>query len=471
MFNKNYSLGCLAVILVFLGSTVSMGGDRLAGLSGVDLYRQNFRAVSMGNAFTAVAKSADTALEYNPAGLATVFKDKWAFAIGANVDVRIPGNARKIADDVDDMEGESDPYVIDDFVSKYEDDIFSFGSRIDLLYMQYQLKKPFDSQKNWLDRLGIGIHGHAGVDFNLSFPDMSTSSINTANKSKEEIADQIDSVLKKEFKVTLNDDEKEKLEEEIGGMDRSDLAAFDKVVNRTIKKGISVDFQAYTRQSGGIAIATQNEKLKLGVSLNQYYIIHRNPGTYSLAEGIAQDIDFEEKAPEETSSGTTFDLGAIYSFDNFWKKWNPQLGFTWQDVGGLDFGKDVNVEIVDTINMGGSLTRNYGWFQVIAAMDFTDITDNSYKRDSDGDTVGRSFSQRTHIGLELGFWEAAAMENHYIYLRGGLNQGQPCYGVELSLPWNLVRVGYSNWGLDMGNSKDSDTTSKEIVFVSLGLVI
>ena len=446
--------------------------ERSVSFTGTDLYGWHIRALTMGNAFTAVAKTGETALLYNPAGLATTYSDDFNIAFAANADLSYATATRELAEDLEKTEGSSDSEAIDAFVSKYEDDTQVFDAQFSG-YLAYQQEKPFRALRG-LNRIGAGIQRNVRLLTQLQFPRLGSKTINF-NQTAAQVADDVTAILLSDYDIVLDANEKQDLTESIQELKDDEgvnLAEQESIINRMVQRGIDAQIFLLEMTNAGLAGSTLDQLLKTGLSIKSYNLTALQLNNYPIAQAVSEDFKIEEAAPEQSATATGFDIGALYSFEKFFlSDWHPQIGVVWQNIGGVDFGKDANVELVDSLNIGVSVTKEIDFALLIVAADITDITGNYYRLDEDGKQNRRSFIQRFHFGTEVGLWEAAAMENRYLYLRSGFNQGQFTFGVEASLPWNILRIGYGRYGLDLGDESESDILTKEIIYLSLGGVI
>ncbi len=446
--------------------------ERDRAFTGSDLYGRHIRALSMGNAFTAVAKTGETALFYNPAGLATTFPnvDEWQVAFGVNVDAAVALPTRDLIEDLEDIEGSSDAEEINNFVDQNDDDLHFIGAQVSA-YGFYQQQKPF--ALSWLDRIGVAGQTYTTLQTLLSFPKIGSSSIDIEGQDADSITDQIDTILQNDFNVELSDSEIQQLNQEIANLlaNEEDLSDEQEIVNNAIQRGVDAELLLLQMNSTGLGIATLEDRVKIGLNFKSYSATIHQLDNYPVAQAIAEDFDIEDAAPEEKADAVGVDIGGLFTFQGFLADWNPQIGLVWQDIGGVDFGDDVNVEIVETVNIGASVTREFGPALLLVATDIKDITGNYFQKDAAGDKHGRTFTQRFHLGAEVGLWEAADLENRYLYIRSGINQGQFTFGVEGSTPWNILRVGYARYGVDLGNEDESEIQTHEMVYFSLGAVI
>jgi len=139
---------------------------------------------------------------------------------------------------------------------------------------------------------------------------------------------------------------------------------------------------------------------------------------YTPAEIASDNFNDQLDNDKETGSGTSFDLGLIYTLP--WNKWfETDLAVSGENIPEIDFDNGEKLKTVWTAGL--ALRKKIGAFSLLGAIDYRDMTKN-LGNDND-------LGKRLHIGTEIKFKELFA-------LRAGLNQGYPTYGIGLDV-WIL----------------------------------
>ncbi|MDJ0782784.1 MAG: conjugal transfer protein TraF [Desulfosarcinaceae bacterium] len=157
--------------------------------------------------------------------------------------------------------------------------------------------------------------------------------------------------------------------------------------------------------------------LRLGAALK--YISRSSLNEVYTATDIADD-DFEDDFEDDLEDGSAvaLDLGVIYSLP--WIDWaETDVGFTIQHLPEMQFGNALNQET--QANIGIAAKKGFGGFNVIAAVDYVDLT-HAIGED-------RDVPKRLHLGGEVQL-------PMILSLRLGLNQGYLSYGISADL-WAL----------------------------------
>jgi len=160
------------------------------------------------------------------------------------------------------------------------------------------------------------------------------------------------------------------------------------------------------------------------------------------------DPNFEDRVEDDKLDGSGFgiDLGAMYTFDAPFK---PTLGLSVLNVSDIDLG-DAG-ELPQQINLGASLTHDFGIVRVTGAADYLDITE---ELDTEGDTY-----KRLHFGVEARF-------SRILSLRAGLSQGYGTFGV--GADFKLLKIEYANYAEELSSFAGGKADRRHVAQISLG---
>lgn len=169
--------------------------------------------------------------------------------------------------------------------------------------------------------------------------------------------------------------------------------------------------------------------LRLGATLK--YISRSSLNETYTATDIADD-DFEDEFDDDLKDGSSvaLDLGLIYRLP--WLEWaETDVGFTIQHLPEMQFGDALDQET--QANIGIAAKKGFGGFDVIAALDYVDLTN----------TIGedRDIPKRLHMGVEVELPMILAV-------RLGLNQGYLTYGLSADL-W-VVKLDFASYSEEAG---------------------
>lgn len=169
--------------------------------------------------------------------------------------------------------------------------------------------------------------------------------------------------------------------------------------------------------------------LRLGATLKYINRSSLNE-VYTVAD--ITDDDFEDNFEDDLEDGSSvaLDLGVIYGLP--WIEWaDTDLGFTIQHLPEMQFGDALDQET--QANFGIAAKKGFGGFNVIAALDYVDLTH----------TIGedRDIPKRLHMGVEV---ELPMI----LSLRLGLNQGYLTYGLSADL-W-VLKLDFAGYTEEAG---------------------
>lgn len=462
----NKKLAALIVFGLMFLIAASAHADRNILFTGFEFTKKHPRALGMGNAFVALSHTAETAVKYNPAGLAHTYDDDYYVEASVLIAAGVRQESVNFINDAEDVSGTSDANIIDDFVGDYEDDTQGVFAAVDTT-LAYRSKVE---SLSWIQRYGVGLFYHAGVVGTGNFPVISDSAVDITGKTSEQIAEEVADELERQS-VFLSDAEIDQLAAEIEDLDESEVEAFQNLVNRMVQRGISYNAYALESRGAALAVSTLDDNLKLGMNFKSYRLSHYSLDSQPIGEAVATELDLLDAGQDENSTASGFDFGATYEFREWMEGWVFRTGALWTNAGGVEFSEEIDVALTDTLNLGFAAEKEYGIAKLLLSLDIHDVTGNWNRFDTDGDKIRHTFTQRTHFGMEIGLWENGDMDNRYVYLRTGSNQGQGTYGVELALPYDILRVGYVGYGEDLGDEDQDDVVQNVLFYMAGGFTI
>ncbi len=160
------------------------------------------------------------------------------------------------------------------------------------------------------------------------------------------------------------------------------------------------------------------------------------------------DPNFEDQVEDDKLDGSGFglDVGAMYTLD---LPLAPTLGLTILNVADTDLGEAG--ELPQQINIGVSISHDFGIAKVTGAADYLDLTDE-LEQDSD------SF-KHIHMGVEAKF-------KKILSLRAGLSQGYGSFGA--GLDFKLLKIEYANYAEELSSFAGGKVDRRHVAQVSLG---
>ena len=425
------------------------------------IYQTHTHALSMGNALTAVVPNGETAMNYNVSGLAQTREDTWV------LDILLGMQAALNKDLIDDLQDNKD-FDIDKtrkLVDQYKDDAHIIKGQG---WFHISSQFGFESLP-LIQRIGIGYQRSVSALGILQLPESGDKPIDITNTDKA--VDQVDNLLKTKYSKKLTSSQKKKLKENIDKLKKNnsseaDLRQAQNDFNTVLGRSVNLQLAVFDIQGYAGAVSVLDDKLKLGLQIRSYNLISaRYLKNYSLMNAIARDNEKLEKAAEEQKGqGLGYELGMLYRNG---ESLIYQIGTTYQNIGGV---KISDVEIPASLNVGGSLQWNWFLGNIVGSFEIKDLlAEATYEQDGVSDK--RSWGQRSHLGIQAAIIPIPNPDEYLLYASVGLNQMQPTYGVQISLPWHLLRLGYAKYGADIGHASKEKIYHNDQVFVSLGLSI
>ena len=335
----------------------------------LNLFQQeDMRAMAMGNAFGPVARG-ETALQYNPAGLATYDFDLKAEYSGT---LMFPSTAEAFITDTEKVSsGSPSPQAILNYLTKYS------GTSLTLDYQTYG--SAVANLAEFYTGLGAGyldVHRDS-----LAFGTFAAGPPPTGS-------------------VTLSTQESR---EALGG-----LAA--KLFDGKVLLGVTAKSVQYTAQytSETYASIVSGGKLNLNLAPTKY------ESMTAYDAGLIYRMEWLSFLKPQWSL-TAYNIGG-YTL----RGTNPQMVVQRAYVPG-------------TYNFGFSLQPDIGFVHILVAAEAEDLGQSILVTDpATGLNHRRAEDQLYHAGMEVGFFRTPT-GNNWISLRGGYDQGYPTYGAELNL--------------------------------------
>ncbi len=433
------------------------------------LYQYHNRALSMGNAFVSVVPTGETAMNYNSAGLASKREADfvWESLIG--------------------IQTAYDPNLVNELQEKKDRDVEDTKNLIDRYknathvinaqgWGHFSLQWKIDSPV--IQRFGIGTQKYTTVLAVLSFPTLENRRISLDDP--KETTKQISDTLEKEFDRPLSDEEKKKLEENLEKLkddervkEKREEAASDprieekeEILNDVWTKSIDMQVFRVDIETYAAAISILDDSLKLGYQTRRYELLGKTLDRYPLIRFTSGDSKPIDSAITRKANWWGHEIGLLYSLES---EGTYQFGATYQNIGGQEL-EGAALKIPSTLNVGMSYQYTYDFLMMLGALELKDIEGSTtYVRGSE--TYGRSWEQRSHLGLQLGLFPIATPDEYLFYFSAGMNQMQPTYGVQVNVPFHIMRVGFSNYGADLGDTNESQPYKNQQIFVSLGFSI
>ncbi len=433
-------------------------------MDSTNLYQTHTRALSMGNAFTAVVPNGETAMNYNIAGLAQTREDSWV------LDILLGGQLALNAELAEDLQNNNNSSVEKsrEFVDKYKDDANVVNGQ-----GWYHVSSQFGLESLPLvQRIGIGYQRYFSAFAVLQLPESGDKPIDITDS--EQAVEQVSELLENKYDKKLTSEEKKKLKERIDELKddpkadqaKADLRQAQDDFNTVLGRAVDFRYALFDIQGVGGAVSILDDKLKLGLQMRYYNLVSaRHLEDYSLMNALSEDDqDLDKIATEQKGQGVGYEIGALYRGG---ESFIYQVGTAYQNIGGV---KIQDVEIPASLNVGGSLQWNWFLGSFTGSFEVKDLlAEGAYEQDGVNDK--RSWGQRSHVGVQAALIPIPNPDEYLLYASVGLNQLQPTYGVQVSLPWHILRLGYTKYGADIGNASEKKTYENDQVFVSLGLSI
>ncbi len=206
----------------------------------------------------------------------------------------------------------------------------------------------------------------------------------------------------------------------------------------------------------GLAHTFMNDKLQVGGTA-KYVQRQRMYKDFTAAMVADSGTSYDMNQDKKTGGAIGLDLGAIYFLEN--EAWKPRVGMVIQNIGDMNFG-DMTVstqtapienKIKQSINIGGSVTKQLAFLNTTVAADLKDIASNT----SDDSDKGK----RLHIGVE-------AKLPKILTVRAGINQGYISYG--LGVDFWLIKLSYAHYKEEVGGYAGQREDARHVVQLSIG---
>jgi len=187
-----------------------------------------------------------------------------------------------------------------------------------------------------------------------------------------------------------------------------------------------------TGLAGGMAWSFLDFQLDLGLGVKLVQRSGIDTKLHIFDEGIIEFTEDQKttKLEKKFASKAAFapDAGVIYHFDSY-HNMEPKVGFSLQNIGGLDFEGAGKVPM--TMNIGVSTESEFNGFDMILAADYRDLADSQGMV-----SKGNIMTERNiKIGVEFG-WQKLFNGHHLISVRAGRN------GPYNSVGWSLNLFGF-----------------------------
>ena len=456
-----FSLSALVIQTVDAQTTITLDSSYL--------YQYHNRALSMGNAFVAVVPTGETAMNYNSAGLASTREDDFVleFLIG--------------------LQAAYDPGLVSEFQEEKDRDVDTTKSLVDK-YKQLthiinaqgwgHLSLQWSIDSSFIQRVGIGTQRYVTALALLNFPKLENRRLSLDDP--KETAQQISNTLEEEYDHSLSEEEEKKLEEKLRELKnddrtqehqdkaRSDLRIQEKeeILNDVWSRSINLQLIIIDIESYAGAISILDDSLKLGYEARRYELLGKTLDRYPLIKLTSGQSKPTDDAVERKAQWWGHEVGILYSLESVGKY---QFGATYQNIGGQHL-KESALNMPETLNIGMSYQYHYDFLMILGALEVKDIGGKTaYLRGSK--TYKRSLEQRSHLGIQLGVFPIATPDEYLFYFSAGMNQMQLTHGIQVNVPFHILRVGYSSYGGNLGDTNTSQSYRNQQIFVSLGFSI
>jgi hypothetical protein len=208
-----------------------------------------------------------------------------------------------------------------------------------------------------------------------------------------------------------------------------------------------IDMTVDTGLLGGVGGKLPLTGLRAGASLK---MISRDSlsEVYTATDIAADDFEDQFEDDQNTGSGVSLDLGAIYTMP-FVDIVDLDVGLAIQNLPSMDMGdaRDIDTQA----NLGFAVKKQLLKFQVIGALDYMDVT-KAIGEDED-------FGKRLHMGVEFQLPMVLAV-------RAGLNQGYYTLGATLDL-W-VFRFDLATYGEEVGSYAGQRVDRRYIAQMTIG---
>ncbi len=197
----------------------------------------------------------------------------------------------------------------------------------------------------------------------------------------------------------------------------------------------TLDFRADTGHGYGVGIPIGKGGLVIGIGFRSVKRLLSLPETtFSLDNLLRSDNEADNLLPNgynQQALANAFDFGIHWRIEG---DLAMTIGAVIQNAGGLNFsrgGRSLPEDVPEEIAVGISIQPDFGFFRILAELDFRDIT-NAGTSDNDA-------TKRIHAGMELGLLPLDTGTN-VIAIRGGYNQGYAAYGGEITIPLSYTFI-------------------------------
>jgi len=182
-------------------------------------------------------------------------------------------------------------------------------------------------------------------------------------------------------------------------------------------------------------------------------------------------VQYLQDTYEVDNSGFALDVGALYEFDN--KVWNPAIGLSVMNIGGLDFNAYGAQPL--SVNLGTSISPEISWSNSLKfAVDYIDLFNsqqarvrnyNPYRSQDQYDNADIGYDVMNHVrmGASLGL-----IDNSYFMttLNAGLYKGAYTAGVDMQL--TLIKLQLATYQEQLGSTLGQLEDRRYIVGLGIG---
>ncbi|MBI4083775.1 MAG: hypothetical protein HY423_14320 [Candidatus Lambdaproteobacteria bacterium] len=397
-----------AAVLAATAALLPAGAHGATILDVVDFMQTDIRALAMGNAYGAVGRG-EGALLYNPAGLAQF-----------DLDLKVEFSA--------DLAGTSTDFLLDSYA------LLSNTGLTAINVVDY------------LDKYDGSTHQYRGQAYHSAI----------ANLGKFNLGLGYGLLEAHRYQFVFTD---------------TGPAGFDPLAIPPETDSLTVDHQVLRANLAGLALKLFSGKLMVGVTAKTVEFTTETTGAVAFTSfsGTSLNLTF---TGNDFKRVTAYDAGFIYRME-FFAALRPQWSVTAANVGGYKFKSDTVAtvyEVPQTLNVGLALNPQLPVLNLLLSFEYKD-PEGKIRIDDPGtgtvDPEKRSPTQSFHAGLELGLFKTST-GNNVLSLRAGSNRGRLTYGAEVNLV-SLLRVAYTHYGDDMGNSNHSVPKEWDAIHLGVGL--